>query len=202
MEQQNINLIKQRKSLPIELLVNIFNIASDISLNDLNICKKICCCLLEKDEIKKYWHKIVINFLTSSGRFCFFAKDNFRKMEKEGETFEANLDRKDFLSKINKQIIDNEKQFIVGDSVHNCEWRNRYNTLLKEMKIYLESKEEQEGQQPSTSTGVKRKKLTSTAKTWCEVCQIEVCSSYYKAHCKSGKHLDMLQDLKTAGGEN
>ncbi|KAF7632613.1 hypothetical protein Mgra_00007989 [Meloidogyne graminicola] len=139
--------------------------------------------------------------------------DKQSKNIKEGEKIEAKFDQQSFLIKINKKITENEEQLIVDpNNVHDCELKNRYtnllmetkdtNILLKEMKMYLESKEEQEGQQPSTSTGGKRKKLISTAKTWCEVCQIEVCSSYYKAHCKSGKHLDMLQDLKATEGKN
>ncbi|KAF7632620.1 hypothetical protein Mgra_00007995 [Meloidogyne graminicola] len=83
MEQQNINLIKQIKSIPTELLVDILK-TSTISLNDLNICKRKYELTIEMElkQLKKYWHKFAQNILTSSGVIYFFIGENFKRMLK------------------------------------------------------------------------------------------------------------------------
>ncbi|KAF7630748.1 hypothetical protein Mgra_00008957 [Meloidogyne graminicola] len=86
MKQQNnlikINSNKLTRSVPLELLVDVFNTACDISLDDLKLCLKIYYEKdekMEEDQIKDYWNKFSKNILVSNSIVYFFIGEKLKQ---------------------------------------------------------------------------------------------------------------------------
>nr|CAD2145931.1 unnamed protein product [Meloidogyne enterolobii] len=102
-KQQNISrmFVKQRKPLPLELLVNIFREAANLYFNELRKCRATSFNLKEMGGIKdnpteiqiiKYWYNYAKNLLTSSTIVFSFVGKYFKKVDQMDTLLVWNID--------------------------------------------------------------------------------------------------------------
>ncbi|KAF7632612.1 hypothetical protein Mgra_00007988 [Meloidogyne graminicola] len=173
MEQQNINLIKQIKSIPTELLVDILK-TSTISLNDLNICKRKYELTIEMElkQLKKYWHKFAQNILTSSGVIYFFVGKNFKRMLKfimegpkepnveevsSGEQITEFLDllsQKDAKTLLTRILLNMEKQSETNSKIINLLTKSNEDNsaLVHDLRLFINKEPIRKVRLPRTPT--------------------------------------------------